>query len=495
MSSPLDRYRLINQLLVPDDASAYWRAYDTALDREVIIRLVDADDHRAELLNTTARAAAAVQDRRLGQILDVMEIPAEGQTPARIAVINEWIHGESLLSFMASREWNPLELQQAISIITEVGQAIALAHDQRIRHGRLLPSTVLLTDAGEVRVIGMAIDAVIFGTAQEDQIRADIDALGGLLYLMLTGRTPFTTDDNYGQDSFQAPPAPHHRAHLEPASHVRADIPHDLDVLIGRSMMQLRRPRGTTKLRTVAEFLASLAQIRAGLEPTVARPSSTRARVLAVRITVVLAVLAGIALLIVAWRQLYIGPQATPAHAAASPTARPTPAASDAASAPGAVIAAVAATSFDPFGDDNHDGVSDGVAGREHQRLAARAIDGNPATSWSSLRYAMANANGKGGVGLVIDLGASQQVQSVDLRLGRAGAAVRVGVSESPLSTPNAWPLLAKAAAGASHVSLRSPRPVTGRYVLLWFPRLPPSVAQPGTHLVRVSEVVVHGRG
>lgn len=494
MSSPLDRYQLINQMLAPDTASAYWRAYDTALDREVVIRLVDSSDPRAALLNSSARAAAVLQDRRLGQILDVMDVPAEGESPARVAVISEWIHGESVLSFMAAREWSPLDLRQAISIMTEVGQALLLAHDLRVRHGRLRASNVLLTDAGEVRLIGMAVDAVILGAANEDLIRSDIDALGGLLYLMLTGRTPFAVDV-FGQDSTQAPAAPRYRSQLEPASHVRADISHELDVLLGRSMVELRRPRGTSKIRTVAEFLAALAQIRADLEPVASRSSSTRARAWALRITVVMAVVAAIALLVVAWRQLYIGPESNPARVAPSSSQSPGPSVSTPPTSPGAVIAALSATSFDPFGDGNRDGINDGTAGREHERQAPRAVDGNPATSWNSIRYETADANGKGGVGLVIDLGSSQPVQSVALTLGNEGAEVRVGVSDSQLAAPNAWPVLARARADAKQVSLSSAQAIDGRYVLVWFPRLPTTIKYPDMHQVRVLEVVIHGRG
>ncbi|MDO8733349.1 MAG: protein kinase [Actinomycetota bacterium] len=496
MSSPLDRYRLIDQLLVPDGSCAYWRAYDTALDREVVIRLVHASDPRAEVLNTAARTAAIVQDRRLGQILDVMKVPPNEESPARIAVINEWINGESLLSFMAARDWNPLELQPAIGIVTEVAQALALAHELGVQHGRLLASNVLLTDAGEVRVIGMSIDAALLGAPHEDLIRSDIDALGGLLYLMLTGRSPFAAD-LFGHDQTEAPSAPRHQSHLEPPSHLRADIPQDIDVLIGRSMFELRRPRGTTKIRTVAEFLGALAQIRASIEPVAARPGSTRFRALAVRLTVVAVVLAGIALLVVAWRQLYIGPEADSSRPlnSASHSSAATPQASASGRPALVIIPAAAVTSFDPFGDDNHDGINDASAGHEHQNQASRAIDGKPATAWTSRQYEMANANGKGGVGLILDLGKSPSVQSVDLTFGEVGAAVRIGVSDSQLGDPNRWPVLAKAAAGDKKLSLRSPRAIAGRYVLLWFPRLPPSVAHPGMHQVRVSEIVVHGRG
>ncbi|MDP2014852.1 MAG: protein kinase [Actinomycetota bacterium] len=494
MTSPLDRYRMINQMLAPDSASSYWRAYDNALDREVVIRLVDASDPRAEHLNNSARAAAAVQDRRLSQILDVMEVPTDADSPDRVAVISEWIHGESLLSFMAARDWNPLDLRQAISIVTEVGQALLQAHDLRVRHGRLQPSNVLLTDSGEVRVIGMAIDSVILGAPHEDLIRSDIDALGGLLYLMLTGRSPFAVDP-FGQEPSYAPAAPRHRSHLEPASHVRAEVPHELDVLLGRSMFELPRPRGASKIRNLAEFLAALAQIRADLEPVVSGPNSARVRAYAVRITVVVAVVAAIALLVVAWRQLYIGPEANPARAVPSSTQDPSPLDTATATPLGALITVLSATSFDPFGDSNRDGINDGAAGREHEQQASRAVDGNPTTSWNSLRYETANANGKGGVGLVLDLGSSQFVQSVGLTFGKAGAEVRVGVSESQLATPNAWPMLAKAAVGDNRVVLRSPSPMAGRYVLVWFPRLPATIKYPDMHQVRVSEVVVHGRG
>jgi len=489
MSSPLDRYRLIDRLLVPDPAVAYWRAYDMTLEREVVIRIVEASDPRASELDRDARAVASVQDRRLAQVLDAIDVPADAQAPARIAVVNEWIPGESLLSVMANREWEPFTVQRAVGIVTEVAQALLLAHEQRVRHGRLLPESVLLTDAAEVRVIGTAIDAVILGPLSQDRIRSDIDSLGGLLYLLLTGRSPFGPDA-FRRQALTAPAAPRHRAHLEPAAHVRADIPHELDVLISRSMTQMRRPRGTARIRSIDEFLGALTRFRASLDPVSVRPHRQRAAALTVRVVIVLALIAAVALLVVAWRQLYIGPDAAPRRAAAS--ARTEPSAS--ALVASVAVPIVAAHSYDPFGDGDGDGRHDGAAGREHEPQASRAIDGNPATGWRSARYAMADANGKGGVGLVLDLGTDLPVDSVDLLLGQVGAAVRISVAQAVLDDPAQWPVLAKAPAGSPSVTLRSPRPLDGRYVLVWFPRLPPSLTHPDMHQVQVSEVVVHAR-
>ena len=182
MSSPLDRYRLIEHLFVPDSATAYWRGYDLTLDREVIIRTLVADDPRAAALREAARSSAMIEDRRLIRVLDVIDLPATESAPAMIAVINEWVQGQTLSSIMESRHWEPLDVDQAIGIVWEVAQALVRAHALRIRHGRLLPSSVVMTDAAEVRIIGMSIDAVLLGAPHEDLIRSDLDALGGLLY-------------------------------------------------------------------------------------------------------------------------------------------------------------------------------------------------------------------------------------------------------------------------------------------------------------------------
>jgi hypothetical protein len=52
-------------------------------------------------------------------------------------------------------------------------------------------------------------------------------------------------------------------------------------------------------------------------------------------------------------------------------------------------------TTYDPEGDD----------GQENDQLVALSFDGNPATFWSTLCYGSRTLGGKGGVGIVADLG------------------------------------------------------------------------------------------
>ncbi|MFA7323061.1 MAG: hypothetical protein WC005_01755 [Candidatus Nanopelagicales bacterium] len=493
MSSPLDRYRLVEQLLVPDSNAVYWRGYDLTLDREVVIRTLVATDPRANALREAARSSALIEDRRLIRVLDVIDVPATDAQPALIAIINEWVEGHTLASIMRGRDWQPLDADQAVGIVTEVAQALEISHHLRIRHGRLLPTSVVMTDAAEVRIIGMCVDAALLGSAHDDLIRCDVDALGGLLYFLLTGRSPFA--DALVQspaDPEHLRAAPRHRSHLEPASHVRADVPHELDVLISRSMIELRRPRGTTKLRTIEEFLQALNRIRDEVDPVAVATSSNRATMWLVRVVIAIAAIAGIGLLVVAWRQLFVGPdvgrpqatQSAPVQAPIEPTAT---------AVPSVRLPVVAVTSFDPFGDDNGDGAADGSSGREHQGIAALAVDRQSTTTWKSQRYASADADGKGGVGLILDLGQSHLVSAVRVRFDGLGTSVRIGVADTVLDDPAQWPLLTQAPAGRASVTLRAARPLAGQYVLVWFPRLPSIIDRPRIHQVRVSEMIVRG--
>lgn len=496
MSSPLDRYRLIEHLFVPDSATAYWRGYDLTLDREVIIRTLVADDPRAAALREAARSSAMIEDRRLIRVLDVIELPANDSTPAMIAVINEWVQGHTLASIMESRRWEPLDVDQAVGIVWEVAQALVRAHALRIRHGRLLPSSVVMTDAAEVRIIGMSIDAVLLGAPHEDLIRSDLDALGGLLYFLLTGKSPFfATMMQSASNPLALPSAPRHGSHVEPASHVRADVPPALDLLISRAMIEAKRPRGTAKLRSVEDFLGELTKIRDHVDPVAIARESKLFIFWGTRAVIAIALLAGLALSVVAFRQLFIRPDTNVTGAiSSSMPAEPAPSSMPVASkAPVQILPIVSVTSFDPFGDDNLDSINDGAAGRERELLAKNAIDASKTSSWKSQLYATADADSKGGVGLLLDLGTSHSLASVTVKFAEIGSAVRVSVANSINSDPAQWQVLATAPAGKPRVTLRAPREVAGRYVLLWFAKLPPSVLHPDMHQVRVANVIVRG--
>jgi eukaryotic-like serine/threonine-protein kinase len=156
-----------------------------------------------------------------------------------------------------------------------------------------------------------------------------------------------------------------------------------------------------------------------------------------------------------------------------SPT-RTTTAAATTAPVPAIVALHVAqAMPYDPYGDrvENND-------------QAPFAIDGDPTTSWSTEVYHYQNlANGKGGVGLVLQLLNAATVRGVTLRTTTPGYTVTVYTS-TQLTAPNALPGWTKASAAtvvASNqqvITLTRPRHAT--LVLLWITQLAPDPTNNG---------------
>ena len=81
--------------------------------------------------------------------------------------------------------------------------------------------------------------------------------------------------------------------------------------------------------------------------------------------------------------------------------------------------------------------------------------------------------DGKPGVGLRVDLGAPRPIRSVDLKLVGANSNLQVLAANSRSSDPSRYRVFAAVTGAGSRILLRSPMPITARYVVVWFTRLP----------------------
>ncbi len=140
------------------------------------------------------------------------------------------------------------------------------------------------------------------------------------------------------------------------------------------------------------------------------------------------------------------------------------------------------ATAFDPYGN--------GQGGSS--RLAYRAIDASPATYWHTEWYTTARfGNLKPGVGLLVDMGRTVTLASARITLGSTpGADFQLRVGSSAAALADLRPATSATSAGG-RVSLRLTRPADGRYVLIWFTKLPPDSS--GTFQASVYDVRLSG--
>jgi hypothetical protein len=209
-----DRYRLTD-LLTESKGGRFWRAFDSVLQRDVAVHIIMCDDERAPLLRAAARRSATVLDRRMLRVLDIDE------ADERCFVVNEWGSGTSLDLMLA--DGGPLSPTVSAWIVAEVADTLALAHDARVAHGRLVPENVLIDTDGQVRLIGFAVDAALHGLPA-GRVSTDIADLVGLLYAAMTGKWA-------GVSKSAVPSAPSTHGHVLRPRQVRAGIPRDLDSL------------------------------------------------------------------------------------------------------------------------------------------------------------------------------------------------------------------------------------------------------------------------
>jgi hypothetical protein len=165
-----------------------------------------------------------------------------------------------------------------------------------------------------------------------------------------------------------------------------------------------------------------------------------------------------------------------------SPSSKPTTSRTSAGAAPDRIITGITARDFDPQGNPPS----------ENPAEAARAVDGNPATAWSTLTYTQNFGPGglKTGVGLVLDLGASHRVSEVDLTLIGSPTGVSIYVTKTPpTGVQGLTPSGTSTVTGARSSVTLDPAP-TGRYVIVWLTSLP---KVSGGFRGQVAEAVVKG--
>ena len=506
--TPVDRYTL--RALISSAGGQgieLWQAYDPVLDRIVGLRIIPRTHPRAAGAAQAAREAATVEHRNLVAVLDVLdEVTIDGEDCT--VIVHEWAPGRTLVDLFEEREGEPLPVADAVHLARQITLAINEAHRAGITHGRIRPGCLLISGStdpdgeGEVRVRGLGVDRALWGESPNPAVdHPDEHGIGALLYTAITARWPEGLADGVSG-------APRHAGQLLTPTAVVADVPSYIDDICWRSIdariwgfTPTVRSRGTITPISPYENLDALLLALGGPPETTSSATtrlsglSTRSRQPAApadpnrtatdpkrpvlrRIAasvLAAAVVAGIGVIgvrIIAGAPDPWGPDASPVAAPlADDLLTRTPQASPDAGLPGAnpglrpgefpVSAAFV------FGDDPT---------AHNPDTAEFAIDGNPLTTWTTDTYWSPDLSTIAApVGLVLDLGTARAVSAVRLELAGTGSSVSIRVGSDPQAAPATWASLAEAEGISESIALRSPRPVVGRYILIWFTRLPPA--------------------
>jgi eukaryotic-like serine/threonine-protein kinase len=195
-----------------------FRARDTRLDRQVAIKVLPASIAESpDALARFEREARAVAALSHPNILVIHDF---GQSPEATYAVMELLEGETLRARLSS---GALPLRKAVDVGTQIARGLAAAHDRHIVHRDLKPENVFLTTDGTVKILDFGLarttapaaftgldsptvapathPGTVLGTVgymAPEQVRgeaadhrADLFALGCVLYEMITGRRAY----------------------------------------------------------------------------------------------------------------------------------------------------------------------------------------------------------------------------------------------------------------------------------------------------------------
>jgi TolB-like protein/tetratricopeptide (TPR) repeat protein len=255
----------------------------------VVYRGIDRHSGAPVAVKTVRTAGAAERFQREVEILAGLRHPGivtylgHGRVEDELYLVMEWLEGRDLGAHLAAHE---LTVADAVGVATQVAGALGAAHRQGIVHRDVKPSNVFLVDGradrvklldyGVARRAGMdalTMTGMLVGTpaymapeqargTRDIDARADVYALGALLFRLLAGRPPFegeTADEVLAGILRRTPPR----------LRELCEVSRDLEELVARMLDKspARRPRdGDAALAALVGIDATWAA-----EPTVER--------------------------------------------------------------------------------------------------------------------------------------------------------------------------------------------------------------------------------
>ena len=246
------RYRL-EELLAESRPTVTWRAFDQVLSRSVLVHLLSPGDPNADDLLAAARRASVATDSRFLRVLDAVH-SADPELGSYI--VCEYATGQSLELVLGQA---PLSALESAWLVRELADALAGVHSLGLYHQRINPDTVIITPNGNVKIVGLLIEAalrpvgesVVHGADTPELI--DVTDLGRLLYACLVARWP-------GGPAYGLPDAPVTGRRWATPRQVRAGVPPTLDAVCDQVLGDPPRHRAGA-ITTAHDLVVALTKV------------------------------------------------------------------------------------------------------------------------------------------------------------------------------------------------------------------------------------------
>jgi len=212
----VSHYRILGPL-GSGGMGAVYRAEDTTLHRTVALKFLPESVARAakvhERLKREARTASALNHPNICTIYEV------GDDAGEMFIAMEYIEGRTLSELIRQ---GPLPMDKVLRYSSQIGSALAHAHERGVIHGDLKPPNIIVTPGGEAKILDFGLarrsdplefdrktletaptggDDALGGTfpymapeqieGSDASTRTDIWSFGIVLYEMICGTRPF----------------------------------------------------------------------------------------------------------------------------------------------------------------------------------------------------------------------------------------------------------------------------------------------------------------
>ncbi|HEX5086482.1 MAG TPA: Stk1 family PASTA domain-containing Ser/Thr kinase [Nocardioides sp.] len=251
----LDNRYLIGSRIARGGMATVYEANDLRLDRTVAVKVMHPglgdDDEFAARFVAEARSAAKLSHPNVVGVFD------QGNDDGTVFLAMELIPGHTLRDTIGKEA--PLKTARALALLEPIVSALAAAHRAGLVHRDVKPENVLISDDGRVKVADFGLAKAVSATTQHtatgvligtvsyvapelvvegrSDARADVYAVGVILYELLTGKKP-----HEGETPIQVA-YKHVHEDVPPPSRMAPGVPDYVDALVARATARDREQR------------------------------------------------------------------------------------------------------------------------------------------------------------------------------------------------------------------------------------------------------------